>query len=282
MGARQRTLLRLFAGTLVLAAACGSEPPAEEEPPEPETSPAAEAPRDTVPPQVAPITIAHVSNIHPERFPHEAHSGVECTTCHADVPGHATHALLACSRCHQTPSGATTRPTPAQCSACHHGPEQTRACVDCHGDRTPPERPITIMADFSVRPAPVSMTLPFAHERHSSLVCSTCHEQAGVRAPRECSRCHESHHTEERRCLTCHTTDPFSEHNRSAHMGCGGAGCHQDPVVTSLRQSRSVCLVCHRQQEEHEPGRDCAQCHIFNAPGMTQTIRSGGPAWSDR
>lgn len=246
---------------LVAVAGCASEGPPEEEAAAPPVAPA--EPDTVVEPPAPQITISPVSNIDPGRFPHPSHADVACVTCHAGVPGHSMHSRVACSECHAAPPGGNARPTTAECNACHHGPSQTRACSACHGDRTPPPRDIVFSASFSVRPAPTRMTLPFDHARHAGNACSTCHVAGGgiVPAP-DCGSCHESHHDEARRCLTCHTGQTLNMHGRDAHLGCGGAGCHQDPTVNALEETRSVCLVCHAQQENHEAGTECSLCHL--------------------
>ena len=38
-------------------------------------------------------------------------------------------------------------------------------------------------------------------------------------------------------------------------------GCHTDPTLPERPETRPACLSCHRDQVEHEPGRDCAPCH---------------------
>ena len=281
MGLTRRPVLRLFVATLVAAAACASEAgPGAEEPAElPAEEPAsqeseAEQAADTLPGAIPPITISHVSNIHPERFPHHAHETVACGACHTVIPGHAGHMMLDCAACHVAAPGERARPTPAECDACHHGAQQTRTCAGCHGDRPRPVRQVEFAVRFSVRDSPAAITLPFEHDRHAGLECSVCHGvQAAVREPRACASCHESHHGDDRRCSACHAPMPLDTHDRNAHLGCGGAGCHQDAAVTALAQTRPVCLVCHRQQEDHEPGQDCARCHIFTDTG------TGGAAW---
>jgi len=257
---------RLLAAVLVVSAGCGRGAVQETES---AAVPAAEPAADTTPAQSpAPaITIAPVSNIHPERFPHNAHRTVACGTCHTRVPGHDAHARLQCSECHESAPGNRARPTPAQCRACHHGADQARTCVDCH-DSARPAKQLPVPAKISVRDSVTTLTLPFEHERHSGQQCTTCHDvRAGVTAPRPCSSCHDFHHQADRRCSTCHAPMPLAKHDRLAHLGCGGSGCHQDAAVTALPMTRPVCLVCHRQQEDHEPGRECALCHLFSGGG---------------
>ena len=61
--------------------------------------------------------------------------------------------------------------------------------------------------------------------------------------------------------MTCHKQPAAGVHTLEAHLNCNASGCHNEPVTTHMTETRSVCLVCHQDKEDHEPGRVCAQCH---------------------
>jgi hypothetical protein len=253
--------MRLIVAGLTTLAACSPEPSSEDLQDAP--TPAVDEARDSTAQAPPVITIRPVGNIDPGRFPHGAHETVECATCHTSIPGHAAHLAIGCAACHASAPGVGARPSAAQCDACHHGPAQTLPCSACHGGSPASMLQRTVLARFSVKQTDTLLSLPFEHGRHAAQSCSSCHvAQADIAAVTACSACHESHHDEARRCLTCHTGSPLALHDRQAHVGCGGAGCHTDIAVTSLTQTRQVCLVCHATQEDHEPGSECALCHI--------------------
>jgi hypothetical protein len=53
-----------------------------------------------------------------------------------------------------------------------------------------------------------------------------------------------------------------------AHVTCSGSGCHQDPPFDNgLPRTRAVCLVCHQDMKDHQPGRVCVDCHTLPSPG---------------
>lgn len=96
-------------------------------------------------------------------------------------------------------------------------------------------------------------------------------------ADRPCGSCHQDHHRPDARCQSCHTQPPASAHGVQAHVSCSGSGCHDAPDVDAMAQTRAVCLVCHQAQENHEVGRECADCHQVR-PGEFATAA----AWDSR
>jgi hypothetical protein len=261
MRSTARIGMRIIVSGLTALAACSPEPSAEE--PREARPPAVDEARDSTAQTPPAITIRPVSNIDPDRFPHSAHETVECATCHTSIPGHTAHQAIGCAQCHAAAPGERARPSAAQCDACHHGPAQTLPCSACHGGAPASTFQRPVLVRFSVKQTDTRLILPFEHGRHAGQSCSMCHvAEADIAAVPECSACHESHHDETRRCLTCHTSSPLALHDRQAHVGCGGSGCHTDAAVTSLAHTRQVCLVCHATQEDHEPGSECALCHI--------------------
>jgi len=197
-------------------------------------------------------------------FPHEPHlaANVACRTCHASVPGHRTHSALACRQCHQGPAGGPGRVlTRTECLACHHGAKQTVACTTCHD---PMPGPLTAQREIrmSVWPDARTRSLTFPHTPHDSLGCRTCHEEPPLLTPtRTCASCHDRHHRPEADCSTCHQAPPPGAHDLRAHLSCSGSGCHAAERVRSLEPTRPVCLVCHRDRADHQPGQACSTCH---------------------
>jgi hypothetical protein len=114
--------------------------------------------------------------------------------------------------------------------------------------------------------------LPFDHDRHAARECTACHGPApAVGSPRPCQECHVEHHRPGSRCLACHPSVQPGAHDREAHRGCTGAGCHGVTALVDTGTGRQVCLVCHAAQETHEPGEPCARCHLFrDAPDATR------------
>jgi hypothetical protein len=182
---------------------------------------------------------------------------------------HARHKGLGCSSCHSSEQthGAVTISRPSGCMDCHHGEQQKTTCTTCH--KPPGAREETLSLTMTVWNAPRTRTLTFAHERHATLDCRTCHTTPRTLvAEVSCVSCHGDHHTVNATCAACHPAKAPAmqkEHPRVAtHAGCGGSGCHRDAAVLALPPARSVCLACHREQTNHKPGGDCANCHLIN------------------
>lgn len=210
-----------------------------------------------------------------ESFPHEAHREIDCAVCHDEPQGHATHEDVACASCHEASADVRVMAlAPRDCQSCHHRADQPRPCTTCH------ERPAGVLSvqqqlDLSVWAAPRARTLGFDHSLHGELSCEQCHRARPALLPAEsCASCHAEHHTEEARCVTCHVEPPPGTHDVQVHLTCSGSGCHRAPDVEAMATSRNVCLVCHRQQENHEPGGDCVECHRVRGDPVTSA-----PAW---
>lgn len=194
-------------------------------------------------------------------FRHSRHTSVTCTTCHGTT---STHGGLKFAR-------------PAGCLACHHGPEQKANCTTCHATSTLGVYTQPMAFAISARPAAVTRTMAFAHERHGTIACATCHGADAKRAlTTTCASCHANHHTPTANCAGCHTTAATMTvaHNRTVHDGC--AKCHTDPTVAALPATRPVCLACHTAQREHYPTRDCATCHALADRAMMRTVGGAG------
>lgn len=268
---------------LIPGAGCGpgSEPgtdaPPPDLPPERAESPPTPAPDRTdvvalaAPPATAP----------PGAFPHVEHRSLACRTCHASVPGHGTHGDVECTTCHPRPTGQEVRPTRSWegCMACHHSPERrAEGCPSCHGSSEDGSFVLPVREPPAAGESARDPTggLPFSHDPHRAVPCASCHEGGtSLAVERSCDSCHERHHRPDASCMTCHD-DVRDAHDAQAHLGCGGDGCHTSPTVLALPESRSVCLTCHQDRAQHEPGRECATCHATGRPDAPARVRGGG------
>jgi len=197
----------------------------------------------------------------PERFAHMPHRAIECVTCHARPPGHAAHAGVACEECHARPPAPAGPVAERDCQRCHHE-SSGLACTRCHTGDASVLNTVAVMVRVAGAPAR-ERAMPFAHERHSTETCRTCHQTSpALEFTRTCDSCHDRHHTVEADCTGCHTGPNRAAHDASAHRGCDGSGCHADPALPALATARQGCLVCHPEQKAHEPGRECAPCHV--------------------
>jgi hypothetical protein len=187
----------------------------------------------------------------PRPFTHERHARLGCLECHGSGPRH----------------GDVRIRSARDCAACHHDPRRAETCAGCHASGTLPSRAVPSTMALSVWPEPGTRPLPFEHPRHARLTCRNCHTAPvtlGVQL--ECRSCHEDHHRPEAECAQCHRRSEPPSHRRESHLACAGSGCHAPLVRERLTMSRNLCLVCHLEQREHEPGRNCAPCHILSRP----------------
>lgn len=266
-------------GALLLAAECSPEEAPPQLLPEQGAPPAApaEAAPDSGPSGARRVASAEIVFEPSGTFPHGEHRRIECRTCHGAPPGHGSHGSVACTSCHGTPPDYATLPVRSQdeCMACHHDPSRTGDCGACHSSPPPETLPVATSLRMSVWEGPRARIVSFEHGRHQSLTCRTCHEKAPSNAVvRGCESCHEDHHRPEASCGRCHAAEAVEHHDRSVHLGCGGEGCHQDPVVLALPPTRSVCLLCHRERLGHEPGGECVGCHLVNEGGVAASTES--------
>ncbi|HEX9108145.1 MAG TPA: cytochrome c3 family protein [Longimicrobiales bacterium] len=179
---------------------------------------------------------------------------------------HAVHRVVSCTSCHVSGSshGALKVRTREDCVGCHHGRTRATGCTTCHTASTlpaPGQRSVQVRT--SVAAAPSTRTLPFAHAFHGSVACGDCHGPGPEhKTVKDCTGCHERHHTAARDCRQCHRPEDVKGHPASGvHAGCAGGGCHGDKAVTSLSWSRTVCTGCHQDRAKHGAGRECATCH---------------------
>ncbi len=161
------------------------------------------------------------------RFPHKTHvdRGIECTTCHADVP---------------TKSLATRADLPEMrtCLSCHHdGGDAPAACATCH--LTLPDGRMRASFEEGVLTPPSWMRGaehgPGWVLRHKfvagndSPFCANCHAES------ECVDCHDGRV----RPRDVHPGDWITTHPVSARRN--------DPDCASCHREQTFCIACHRR-----------------------------------
>jgi len=178
---------------------------------------------------------------------------------------HARHRKVNCESCHNSNEqhGAVFVKTPSGCQSCHHAKdERSGKCETCHASEELKARGVDVTLRVSTRKEDLTRPLTFDHTVHAKSACAECHDDSvGRRVVKTCTGCHETHHTLERTCATCHQS-PREQHQRVAHDGC--AACHTDAIVAALQPGRSLCLVCHAEQTEHKPAKECVVCHLVS------------------
>jgi hypothetical protein len=184
-------------------------------------------------------------------FNHERHERVvSCRQCHGSGTGH----------------GAILIRTPLDCASCHHAANIGRTCADCHvTDSIPAPAIVTAPMSMSVWDSARSRDLPFRHSLHvAAVACNECHRTTTtLTRDRECASCHDSHHTPQADCSACHTLPRAGAHSLPVHLSCAGSSCHAVERAPPPAFSRTLCLVCHPAQATHEPGGNCAECHLI-------------------
>ena len=133
-------------------------------------------------------------------------------------------------------------------------------------------------------PGPAVASDSFAHTRHQTLPCMTCHLSSSgalltFQPPRGCQICH---HTVQAKsgCVQCHEQGSVPQaidvhvaiaaagkpaldrtvgfrHEWHGTLSC--AACHGTPVSLAPVDSAQSCQGCHASH--HEAGRTCATCH---------------------
>jgi Ni/Fe-hydrogenase subunit HybB-like protein/Fe-S-cluster-containing dehydrogenase component len=200
-------------------------------------------------------------------FRHTSHERIECRSCHVMTQRH----------------GATDLRRVQQCRSCHHTARSATNCVSCHSVET--LRPVksTVRRTFDIRIGSINRptrTIPFEHAAHLTADCRTCHTGGTAMTPSQagCSTCHEQHHRPTANCLTCHETPKAGAHDRQAHLGCAGAGCHENAPSAIAEAPRTVplCTTCHVSQATGHRNGNCADCHRLPKP----KARSAAPTAS--
>jgi hypothetical protein len=183
---------------------------------------------------------------------------------------HSRHVRIACAECHgpaerhRTPVAWTAR----TCNACHHDPARDFACAACHQEQTyAGPRRVQATMGLTVWEAPRRRLLPFDHEDHARTGCRDCHQTPVTLAPRECSTCHVDHHRPDAVCTQCHVLPDTAVHGLEVHLTCSGSGCHSAATAQRPVLSRTFCLTCHAEQQDHYPGGNCSDCHMTPAIG---------------
>ncbi len=195
----------------------------------------------------------------PSAFQHADHGGVECARCHGRGLEHGTLAVVALQ----------------DCRACHHRAPLRRDCTRCHTPESLSGIALKVTRSLDIRIGSLDRPLrllPFDHANHLDVGCDRCHTTKGsnlrAAAGADCSACHAQHHEPEADCSLCHQRPAAGAHDRQAHLGCSGTGCH-DPAPEGIRRAprtRALCLACHMDQREHKPAQICADCHRLPAP----------------
>ncbi len=199
----------------------------------------------------------------PRPFRHAQHTDVSCGTCHASE---------------EDPAIVTVR-TPGDCASCHHDADRGYTCQACHSpERLRGDRPIEWDMTLTVWDEARTRTLPFDHDRHAGVECGDCHTTPVTLAVTAgCNACHQDHHRDDAQCTTCHVPSQVEAHDYEVHLTCASAGCHLAEAGERPALTRNLCLSCHIEQVDHEPGLSCQQCHMI--PEERPLRGMGGISW---
>lgn len=180
---------------------------------------------------------------------------------------HPDHGSLSCTECHGTDDehGILTVQTPQACAGCHHDPLRDYGCESCHPATGPADaRPVAAPMDLTVWDEPRSRDLPFDHQLHEEIDCQECHTgQVLLAVETTCADCHEEHHGPEAECSQCHQPAEEGVHGLEVHLTCTNSGCHAGTAGERPPLTRTLCLTCHTDQRDHEPGLSCQECHMI-------------------
>ena len=198
----------------------------------------------------------------------------------------ANHQRLPCLLCHRREDNSvrptrSTQHTP--CAGCHS--QQFAAssgplCAICHTSSEPKGK------DQKPFPSLKSFNLTFAHAKHRSVACATCHKSAsrgvalsipsGVDAHATCFQCHtpraQSNGHDISSCAVCHKTGPFArastsskafrasfshEQHRSEGLNC--ADCHK--ITALAARSAQVTSPLPTEHPASQQPQSCETCH---------------------
>ena len=195
------------------------------------------------------------------RFDHARHTQVDCLACHSMDESH----------------GRITVTSFRDCRECHHTGSTVQPCTRCHEASDAPGRAYEVRRAF--RPsvgAAENRTLPFDHGQHADVSCETCHREGlALSAARvNCSACHDEHHDAGNDCMACHQRPASTAHTRTSHLTCEGAGCHAPAPIAASDRTRTLCLACHQDMTDHQPGRTCVNCHAL-PPARSASAQGG-------
>jgi hypothetical protein len=228
------------------------------------------APVRPVPIHASAIVVDTVPRQDPRPFRHREHEALSCLECHGRADEH----------------GVVTVQTARDCAACHHDPQRGYACQDCHaGAEIALPRSVDSPMDLTVWDEPRTRAFAFEHQLHEGLECQECHTGPVLLAvEQQCADCHDDHHRPQAECARCHLEAEPGVHGLEVHLTCTSSGCHAGTAGERPALSRTLCLACHQDQVDHEPGLECQQCHMVPAqPPVRRTSdasRPGLPATS--
>jgi Ni/Fe-hydrogenase subunit HybB-like protein/Fe-S-cluster-containing dehydrogenase component len=188
---------------------------------------------------------------------------------------HAKHDRINCQSCHRADirHNATDMRRVQDCRGCHHTQRAQATCTNCHEASELQKIRTTVRKTFNIRIGSIdrpTRTVPFEHGAHLTADCRTCHTAGPANTPTTvaCSSCHTEHHRPTANCLTCHEAPRAGAHERTAHLGCGGVGCHDaaPAAIQEAPRTRLLCVTCHSTKVSgHRPG-NCADCHRLPKP----------------
>jgi len=132
-----------------------------------------------------------------------------------------------------------------------------------------------VFADIVVQ---AQLAVAFQHAQHEKTECEKCHATPGsVRNVPTCASCHTDHHKEKASgCVSCHGSGMLATHTMDTHYKC--ASCHERETIAKLLPDRAFCVSCHVKQVTHEPGRECAPCHLRLSPVEVRRRMLAAPA----
>jgi hypothetical protein len=187
----------------------------------------------------------------PRPFRHDEHRALSCSGCHGPAERHRVARVWAAR----------------DCAACHHDAARGYECARCHdASNLPAPRVLAAAMELTVWDEPRRRDLLFDHATHAARSCQECHEPPVTGPPIvRCSMCHAEHHRPEANCSTCHRPTPRAAHGLTSHVTCAGSGCHTRDGTTRPVFTRELCLLCHAEQTDHEPGSTCHVCHKIPA-----------------
>jgi len=208
-------------------------------------------------PTIQPVYPAKMSQI---TFSHIKHAEMACEGCHTEAPKSRlssdvlTPSMNVCAECH-----THQEPLISECSSCHLG--------------LPPghSAPIKTAEDWrAVKPAPFVLpraqaNLRFAHERHTSMSCETCHQgrasEPTLPSMDSCMSCHSPSADAAMPCASCHTTAvqgmSATRLNPGLRVSLKPENHDLDWVARHGKIAMAMgndCVSCHQEQ-------DCASCH---------------------
>ncbi len=232
-------------------------------------------------------------------FPHRRHTvnaGFDCQACHTPIAQHGGLTLestaacdachhrsdspQACGFCHEAPggrsltiSGMPFRHDPHLamgfgCDACHKAPSmavERSTCDGCHSLHVASGVDCSSCHTQVPQDTLATEVGRFLHQPHDDMgfSCATCHQPAGgAGRPEVCAPCHSLHHVPTTDCRLCHTGDPKSSHMAELAHVTACTACHTGSDQAGLTKwSRTMCLACHQDKEEHSGGMECEVCH---------------------